>query len=432
MEHWVNLFSKVFKSPEFKLLLIIFLISVLIKSINFADHLNFSTDQAHFSTQALEIWEGKKLQLLGPTLSPHLGERRFHLGPHSYYLQLAFLLPANFDPIASSYLFMIFGTLMTFPLFYGTKWLAGSSEAAYLMVIIYSFLPLFLIYSRFFWNPNFQLVLLPVLIWLMGLFKKDLSKKVFLILSVSVGILVQFHYLFFFIVIALFFYYFLIKGLHFSYMPLYLLGIILGFVPIFLYDLNHDFYTFETLRLLIENWQIVTNNQQDPNTVYYHYTLSFVFMATLISVAILKKFITQKVIMAVFLGLLIWDLYLFVPKPTQGYGMSQNWDYLDEVKANQIIEKQHLVNFNLVNFNIVNLTYDYPAEVQKYLLKKDHIQIEEDNYTTNKYLFVITPQIDFLNHPAYEINSFKPSKIVKNWPIDPTHTLYLLERTPTN
>ena len=103
--------------------------------------------------------------------------------------------------------------------------------------------------------------------------------------------------------------------------------------------------------------------------------------------------------------------------------MVENWDYPSEFKTYQIIRSQHLPNYN-----IANLAYDTLAQVQKYLHRKDGIILQFDDYRTNKYLFVITATTHFMNNPAYEVNTFKPSRLVKTWPINDYYSLYLLER----
>ena len=104
--------------------------------------------------------------------------------------------------------------------------------------------------------------------------------------------------------------------------------------------------------------------------------------------------------------------------------MSDNWNYISEEKAFRLIKAQ-----KISNFNVANTIYDTKASVQKYLLRRDAVIINEEDYYNNKYLFVISTNKDtFTGNRAYEIETFKPSVIVSNWKINDYYKLYLLKR----
>lgn len=180
---------------------------ILIRSINFQYHLNFSTDQALFSSQALSIIKNKTLTLIGPKFSLEYDGRFMFQGPLIYYFLIPFLLLGNYDPIKSSFIFMIFCSLMLIPLYFGTRLLINKN-AAILFIIIYALFPVFINYTRFLWNPNFQFALLPLLLLLMGIFKKQSNFPLFWLSSATLGLLLQFHYSFLIVIVGLFFYYF--------------------------------------------------------------------------------------------------------------------------------------------------------------------------------------------------------------------------------
>src|SRR3989344_4502704 len=100
-------------------LLIIITASIFIRSINFAEHLNFSYDQGWGSTTVLEIWRNKEITLVGPGSSLIAENKEILQGSVIYYFQLIFLLVGGFDPVVSSYAFMLFCSLMIVPLYFG-------------------------------------------------------------------------------------------------------------------------------------------------------------------------------------------------------------------------------------------------------------------------------------------------------------------------
>ena len=122
--------------------------------------------------------------------------------------------------------------------------------------------------------------------------------------------------------------------------------------------------------------------------------------------------------------LLTIDLFLYLPKPKQAFGMAKNWNFLLEKKAYEIIKKE-----NLKDFNVVNLIYDNLSVVIKYQMRRDNYLINFDDYYHNKYLFVIDKnEANISKNPAYEIKTFFPRKKLKQWKLNDSYNLYLFER----
>src|SRR3989344_8412210 len=180
------------KSPKIIILFFIALF-IFIRSINFSQHLNFSFDQAWGATRVLEIWENKEFTLVGPGSSIVINGKQILQGSINYYFYLIFLLLGNFDPIISSYLFMLFAAVMAIPLFYGMGFLVNQKTAVFVLVI-YSLLPLYIDFTRFFFGPNYQFTLVPLLVYFMGLYRKRKKAIYLLLVFFMIGILSQFHY----------------------------------------------------------------------------------------------------------------------------------------------------------------------------------------------------------------------------------------------
>lgn len=402
-------------------LLMVFLF-IVIRSIHFPYRLNFSSDQAKLSSAALEIYRTKKPALIGGAItSVSYQGRQVFVGPNTYYLQLLFLLPGNFDPIKSSFIFMIFCALMVFPLFYGLKLLAGQ-RVALVMVIVYTLLPYYINYTSFLWDPNFQFALLPLLFLSMGWFKFKGGFLPFFIISFLIGSLLQIHYYFLFPLVGLVIYYFLYLRLAIQYYLIFLLGLVLGLLPMIIFELRHDFYNLRTVMLYISHWDEVFAGKISVNEGNIHDLLNPSFFILLLLFSRLKIYLSRRLIFLFFLGLLILSLVGYWDKPTKGYGMAKDWNYLDEEKVHRIIVSQ-----SLTDFNVMNLAYDTLADVQKYLLKKDGIKIDYYNYKENKYLFLVTDRHDFMDDPAYEIKTFVPAVVLKNWDINGRYKLYLIK-----
>jgi len=430
------------KKPFFKeiLLLLVFIAAfIFIRSIHYVEYLNFSGDQASFSIKALEIWRSKKPVLIGPPISINLHGRQIFQGPAIYYFQLLFLLLGRFNPIMSSYLFMIFCALMIVPLYFGVKYLLNKGWAL-IFVTIYTLLPYYINFSRFLWNPTFQFSLLPFLILFMGLFKKNKNKWIFFSLSFLLGILLQFHYQFILAIIGLFIYYLVSLKANPKYVLLFILGLCIGFSPIILFELRNHFYNTSTFVLFLKNWSKLDKPGQGPYNAHYYLSLSFILLLVLagllnfLSVRFMPKKSwlrkNENKIFLAFLSLLIlalsiWSLLKFSPTPrTAFWAAAEDWNYLDEVKIYKNIKEA-----KVTDYNISNLVYDTKAVVPKYLLKVDRVDIDYEDYWHNKYLFVIEEKgKDYMADPAYEVKYFKPSKLLKTWQINDRYNMYLLER----
>lgn len=410
-------------NKKFGLLLLLVLLFIIIRSIHFTKYLNFSSDQAIHSAAALHIFRSKEIVLIGPAVTSLAYEgRHIFYGPLVYYFQMLFLILGGFDPINASYAFMLFAALMIIPLYIGVKNLLNE-KAAYFFVIVYTFLPYYINYTRFLWNPNFQFVLFPLFVFLMGLFHKKRTYFNFFILSFMMGSLLQFHHLFLIVILILLFFYFFVEHLSPKFLIIFLSGFILGISPILLFELRHNFYNTRTLILLLQHHQNVFPGIGEIWSSEPHYFLSLSFFGLLTILAILKNKIKSAFLIFLLIILGGWSALVYAAEPAHGYGMVSDWNYNDEAKVHQIITAE-----NISNFNVMNLAYDTLAEVQKYLLQKDNLKINLYDYKSNDYLFIITDRKDFMDDAAYEIKTFRPAKVVKSWQINKRYNLYLVQR----
>lgn len=401
------------------------LIFILIRSINFIYHLNWSGDQGSFAIEALKIFQTGKLTLIGPQISANLNGHFVFQGPAITYMALFFLYIGRWEPVASSYLFTLFCSLMIFPLFFGVKKLINE-KAAWFMVIIYTLIPYYINYSRFIWNSTFLLSLLPILIYLMGLYKEKKSKPVFFLVAFWLGLLLQFHYQFILVIFGIFLYYFLFKKLKIFYFLLFVFGLMVGFSPLIIFELKHDFYNIRTMILFAQNW-----NQVDRpgriTTPHYYISISFMLLILIFGILAKKiKNISYRLITVFAIILTVYSFIVYLPRPNHAFwAPADPWNYLTEKKIYEIIRSTGIKK----DFNVANLAYyDTPAIVVKYFMKRDGYKINYEDYYRNKFLFVISEGNKYLTSQSYEIATFKPNKILNSWPLNTRYNMLLLER----
>ena len=353
----------------------------------------------------------------------HYDGRDLYQGSLTYYFELIFLLLTKFDPVNATYLFMCVGVLMVIPLFYGVKMLINKS-AGFAAAIIYILTPLYINYTRSLWNPCFQFVWTPLLIFLIGLHNQSKKNFILLFIGITGGLCLLFHYQYIVILAGVIVYYFFVNKQSWKGISLLLGGMGIGFSPMILFELRNNFYNIRTAIFFVQKFS-EQNNASPREIINVHYFVSISLVALPIVLWYVRNYLTKRVLFLLYFILMLIALYTYGPRPQQAAGMAPEWNVRMEEKAYGYIRTS-----GVKDFNVVNLGYDTVATVQKFFLKRDGISIDFENYYTNNHLFVITDKKDFMKTDTYEISTFKPSKLVKTWKINDRYSLYLMKRLP--
>ena len=121
------LFSVKKNKSEFITLAFFIILFIAIRSIHFTEALNFSSDQGNGMAHVLEMWSNKEITLVGPGSSLSVNGKELLQGAINYYITIFFGLLGGFDPVVTSYIFMLFASLAIIPLYIGTKKLADKN-----------------------------------------------------------------------------------------------------------------------------------------------------------------------------------------------------------------------------------------------------------------------------------------------------------------
>lgn len=394
--------------------------ALLLRSLHYPSRVNFSTDQGVFGLRAHELWTHREITLVGPRTSFEYQGKVIFQSSLIFYVYLFFLLVGGFEPIASSYAFTLFSVGMLVPLGIGLYFLKNE-KAAMIGCSLYAFLPFFVNFTTFLWNPNFQLAFLPLLILMLGILHKTGRRAAYVGVGVVLGFLLLFHYqavLFFLLVLI----YLLarhrppLKGY-----GLVLLGAMLGFSPMILSEFRSHFYMLQTIWTFAHHLPELTTTSGGGFAQYYFMGSIFLLLMAL-SILLASK-ISNKLLTAGVGLLFVASLRLYLPTPSNAFGMIKNWNYRNERAVFEIIK-----NEGLENFAVASPTYDTTASVQYYLLRVNNVDGFTRNYQTNDYLFIINTTADFKTNPAYEIHTFSPHSLIKTWKINSDYQLYLLKR----
>ncbi|MBI2464631.1 glycosyltransferase family 39 protein [Candidatus Shapirobacteria bacterium] len=403
-----------------------FLISILylfLRLWQLPQKLDFRLDQAFFLTESKSTIESSTPRLLGPPTSKIFEGRSFYVGSNYYYLLGVIGHLNSWDPLAITIFFIIFEFIfyLLFIYFLRQKFGITSSLLVFWFIAVSPYL---VAHSRFFWNPH---MLIPLSIIALYSLEKYIAthKYIFLILaSFAWGLAFSCHYSpIFWLPI---FIYFLIKSKLFINPPvrqaglksylIILLGIFIGDLPFFIFELRHQFYNLRTFFFVyshsIESGGLTSHYFIFPLLVFTFYFLFLFFSHRLVLISSFLFLVTT------------YQFYLYPHYPS--LGAVAGWDYPTQVRVADYISKNCPSNFN-VAATIQGDTRFYDL---RFLLEKNNCHPDSvDAYPTSKTLFLVSPHDRSPEaETVWEVDSLRPFTITSKTKLNDFLDLYFLTR----
>jgi len=228
---------------KFILVIIVVVLGFIAYSFHLEKNLLFAHDTARDTLHALELFRERKLTLIGPPASfGQYGTREIYFGSLSFYIGMIGLIIAKFNPAGAIYPNTFLFTL-SIPIFYLLiiNLLKKRKEQVFLALILYVLSPITVFHARFFWNPNL-IIPFSVFFWWLVLnkpFKKYLKLN-FFVAGLITAIMFNLHY---FSILPIFLYgVYLLYKRKFSATIFLSLGYGLFSLPLFIFELRHQFY----------------------------------------------------------------------------------------------------------------------------------------------------------------------------------------------
>lgn len=422
------------KSKRFIFILFLVIIFLFLRFYHLRESLTVGTDQGMHLLAIYNLYKEKKISLIGPVSSFKIHGRNFFFGPATYYLSMPFFALSRWNPLSVSY-FMIILQLTTFLILY--KILASyrlRSKVDLYYALIFTFSPVMVNYARFLWNPNLMVPTSLLLIaTLLKLKQKKSHQRVGMITAgFLLGLGMQFHYSYFLVIILTLIWLYRDKKLH-LFSSLYLIiGFVIGFSPLILFELRHNFYNLRTfiefvlLSLAKDNAASVYT----PGYIPGYYALSVLpFIYLFISLLLSKLEKLGRLIPLFFiLGYAAFSLAKILPIPSSGFLSADGWNYQGLSKAKEIIITTGKKDYNVVDL----LTGDTRAMYLRALLTlvgKPPMTIDEYPDTKSLFLYSRVPIDKLLKGSLWEMDVIRPLKLVKTWYLQNGISLYLLEKT---
>ena len=412
-------------------LFLIIVVFLFLRLYHLPESLNYGADQGMTLLEIYNLYQTKKFTLIAQTGSSlTVFGRYFYTGSFMYYLFMPILLITRWNPLSISYFLILVQLAVLLLLYHALAKIYKKSATPLYFSLLYTFFPMMVDYSRFIWAPN---LLIPVagivLSLLLGLSTKKSNSFLVLLTGFFLGLGLQIHYSFFLVILISIFWLLIGKKLNLSAIFLLLLGFIIGFSPLILFELRHNFYNLRTFIFYITT---KTGSNQRIMSFSWHYLLClwpfvFLFIAKLLSALkrVASWFATFLVLL--FIGVSVTEI---LPFPKSGFTMPEGWNYAGVQKASAIILHENRKKYNIVDL----LTGDTRAMGLRSLLTfagKPPLGVVEYPETKALFIYSKVPIEKLLRGKLWEMDVVKPVKLVKTWHLQNGIYLYLLEKTAT-
>lgn len=203
----------------------------------------FRDDTARDTLKILRIWQNKDLTLIGPPVSfTQETTREVYLGSLFLYIGLVGLILANWDAVGAVLPNIFFFTL-SIPFFYlMISKITKSFWMTAFATTLYTLSPVTVTHARFFWNPN---LIIPASVFFWHFVLKDNYNKSSIVINsvfagIIAGLMFNFHYL---VIVPLIVYTITlsVKRMCLKTFSI-LIGLIIGSIPIILFEFKNNFY----------------------------------------------------------------------------------------------------------------------------------------------------------------------------------------------
>ncbi len=238
------------KNPVTAIIFLILTIAAFMRLYRISEYMTFLGDEGRDAIVARQILMGD-FTLLGPRASA--GD--FFLGPIYYYMMAPFLWFFNYDPVGPAIMVALIGVATVFLVYYvSSKFfgkIAGITAAA-----LYAVSPVVIAYSRSSWNPNPVPFFTLLMLYVLYLSIQRGSLKLFIVVGVLLGILLQLHYIAVFLGVIVFLFVLIggfiiprenkIKNYLLQYAAIFF-GFLIGWFPFLLFEARHGFPNIKTI-----------------------------------------------------------------------------------------------------------------------------------------------------------------------------------------
>lgn len=420
--------KKPFKITKYKVIvLIVIILGIFLRVYRLPNLTSFSYEQALALEASGKMVQTKKISLIG--IEYFIRQTSDN---HSFFNSAAYLYPLSitqllfgFDPIYPAYLFVFLNILAGVGMYLFTdKYFKKPTSLTVLVLFMFS--PSMIEISRTVWHVYLLVPITVLSIWSYAKYFKSLNAKWLTLLGLSLGLGFGIHISY--ILSLLFFFlatiYLLYKKHKLVHLIPFFVGVGIGYSPLILFDLRHNFYNLSTMLTFLA--ETFTKNNSSFAFSYYHFLYFLVPLYLLLAIILNKIFSFKLLILILMLYITIsfpkWNLFDEYPP---GMPKGTNLTIMKEISA--IIKNDVHGEFEVASI----VDGETRAENLRYLLEfiDRKKPMDSNKYPEASVIYVISySDQDPLTKSVWELNSIKPAKIIDSWKVNDLVTLDKIQK----
>lgn len=375
------------------------------------ERMNFSMDQGESMLRAYEVWQNKKIILVGPTASPVVNGRHFFHGPITYYWLMVMGVLGNWDPVRVAELITLM-SLVSMGFLYKAAAEAFDEKIALTTILMWTLLPKAIDFAGLIWNPSLLLILVPPLLYTAISAIKNKKWWQFGIWGILLGWALQCHFQAGLLVIATIAIG-AIKKIKLKNWMWGGVGFLIGYAPLLVFDIRNNFYNVRT----IGEW--LGSGGSHGLGLQQFYFLEFLPGLTILAAKYFYRWrwwLTAGIIL-----IMIKSIFMTV----RAKGMPDGWTYRDLKKTSEIVETKAGQEFNVINL----LSGDTQFKPLRYLLTiRNKMPMPTNKY--DKQLWIVKYNDRAMisdDKTPWELKEAVNKKIAEKWEINKKIELVELE-----
>lgn len=406
-------------------ILIVFIISValFVRFYNFSERVNFGPEQARSLVVSANYL--KKFTLLGQEYFrvTSLGQKLFASAYFNYSLvPLIFLF--RYQPLPITAYFAILNILTGLILFLLVRKIFGK-DVAFVSLVLFLFNRYMIYHSLFIWILNYLPLIGILTMYYLFQFKKQRKIIYTFLLGFLCGLGFGLEYFYVLTALLILGYILFVSKNKIKDFLVFIVGAIIGNLPMVIFDLKHSFYHVKTFS------QYILDSLKSPGQsglTYYHFLNYWPIVLTILGY-LLVRYLKQKkiVIIVILIAYVFFNLNskLISFKSAVGMPPGLTWEGIN--LASKRISEDGPTNFNVVSlfdFDRRGFILRYPLE---FIYKAFPLGVEDYPNASALYVFG-SENYDFKSQNVWEIDSFKASKIEILSKIQDGYNIYKLTK----
>jgi hypothetical protein len=405
-------FKKLLNKNNIILAVIIFF-AISVRFYNFSNRVTFWSEQARSLIVSANYINDKPTLLGQEYFRTDSNGHKLFAGAVFNYSLVPLLIIFNYDPISITAFFAILNVFTGIVIYLTVKKMSKNESLALLSTLLFLFSDVMIYHSLFIWILNYLPLIGILTIFFLWSFHKNSTRKNVFWLGILTGLGISMQYLYISFAAIVFVAIAVKSKTKFRDIAIFLLGALLGNLPMIIFDIRHNFYHLVTL------WQYTKDTMKGNSDAgfNYYYLLPVWPLFSLFAAKILQKISNSgKLLMLIVIALYVYiNLTSSMISFTHPTGMPTGLTTYDISRSSQTIADDVNGDFNVAEV----MDFDKRAYVLRYFIefKYNKKPLSEIAYRDLTNLYVLAPEnFDFKKSDTWEINAsiFRKYNLLSN------------------